>query len=66
MEPSNKGLEIPEYHIKSQYLGEIHASTTERYIEKFMKGKGIESVALELRENRLIGHVETVVANMEE
>lgn len=59
-------FETPTYHIKTQYLGEIHESTTERYLEKLMKGKGIEAVALELREDRLIGHVERVVASTEE
>jgi hypothetical protein len=54
---------IPKYTVKQQYLGEIHKSTSEKYMCNFMKAKGIESIALELRQDRLCAHVERVVSS---
>jgi hypothetical protein len=61
-----KIFSIPTYTIKLSWLGEIHKSTTERYLSNFMKAKGIESIALELRQDRLCVHVESVVSSQEQ
>jgi hypothetical protein len=58
-----KMFEIPAYTIRASWLGELHGSTTELYLSNFMKAKGIESVALELRQGRLCAHVEQVVSS---
>lgn len=53
-------LEIPKYKIKQTWLGELHPTTTEQYLERWMKGR-MESIAIELHDGKVIAHAEQVV-----
>lgn len=57
-------FEIPHYAIKRAML-ELDATTGEVYMARWMVEHKEEAVALELRENRLICHVERVISNLE-
>ena len=55
---------IPQYSIKRQFI-ELHPKTYEPWVARWMHEKGVEAVALELRETRLVCHVESVIASLE-
>ena len=57
-------FEIPRYSIKRAMM-ELDPTTGEPYMSRWMKEHREEAVALELRENRLICHVERVQASTE-
>lgn len=57
-------FEIPKYSIKRSMM-ELDPTTGEPYLARWMKEHREESIALELREDRLIGHVERVVSSLE-
>ena len=57
-------FQIPKYSIKRSFM-ELHPTTGEPYMARWMKEHGEEAIALELRENRLICHVERVQSSLE-
>ena len=58
-------FEIPHYAVKQRWLGELHPTTTEKYLSRHIRARNIESVGIELIENRVIVHAETVVSLIE-
>lgn len=58
-------FEIPHYIVKQKWLGELHPTTTEKYLSRHIRARNIESVGIELIEDRVIVHAETVTASTE-
>ena len=52
-------FEIPHYIVKQSWLGEIHPTTTEKYLSRHIRARNIESVGIELIKDRVIVHAET-------
>lgn len=57
-------FEIPKYTIKRQFM-ELDPTTGEPYMARWMREHREEAIALELHENTLICHVESVVSSLE-
>ena len=53
-------FEIPQYQVKQRWLGELHPTTTEKYMSRWIRAHNIESISLELVEDHVIAHAETV------
>lgn len=58
-------FEIPQYSIKRGMM-ELDTTTGEPYMARWMREHREEALALELRENRLVCHVERVVSSLEQ
>ena len=58
-------FKIPHYTVKQTWLGELHPTTTERYLSRHIRAMNIESVGIELIEDRVIVHAETVISSIE-
>lgn len=56
-------FEIPHYSIKRSML-ELDATTGEAYMVRWMREHKEDAIALELRENTLICHVERVISSL--
>lgn len=55
---------IPKYSIKRKFM-ELHPTTGELYMARWMLEHREEALALELHGNTLICHVESVISSLE-